>query len=140
MTSQAVRDDIRAAWATKMPECPYYDSTNRSPNNSSPLPNLWATFIFESSRERISIGAPLACYRETGSIAVVIMTRAGTGDSLAGTTAQQVVDRFVGYSGAGGYFLVTDIQPPQDGANDKPPKSEYYQTVVEMDYQFESYQ
>lgn len=139
MSSKAVRDDLRQAWALYMPELPYYDVINRTFAHNG-LPTKWATFLFEAARGKISIGCKPACYRETGSILVVIMTTAGNGDSEAGALANLVMQRFNGYSGVDGQFIVLEIQPPNDGNNDRVPKSNFYQTVVEFDYQYDTFE
>ena len=137
MSSPEVRQAVKDGWVTLFPDVFFADTNNTTPDPTM-LPPMWVTMLFEGSRDGITLGAP-ACYRELGTIAVVIMTKAGTNDAQSGQLADRIFDEFVGFVGANGYLEIVNVQPPNDGANEVPQKSEYYKTIVEMDYRFDKF-
>jgi hypothetical protein len=138
MSSKSVRDDLRQAWVTLIGDVPYYDTINTTPGTNA-KPDTWITMLFDGERERITLGSP-ACYREIGTVGIVIMHRAGLGDSASGVLADRILNHFSGYSGAGGQMIIIGVQPPKDVINDSPLKSEFYKTLVELDYTYDTYQ
>jgi hypothetical protein len=140
MSNPVVREAFRDAWSTKLPSLQYYDTINVKPP-AAPLPDVWATMLFaDPVKVRISIGSALSCYRETGTVGVVVMTKTGTTDSAASQQAILINNAFINFVAAGGFLHVVGIQPMKDVSNDTPIKSDYNKTVVEIDYSFDSYE
>lgn len=139
MSSKTVRDDMETAWQNLLPDVPFFNTSNRTPNHVS-LPPLWATMLYEAERQRITIGGEPACWREIGTVGVVIMSMAGEGDEASGILAARIMATFNSYVGVQGRMMITNVQPPKDIVNDIPPKSHFYKTLVEIDYTYETYE
>lgn len=140
MSSLAVKDAIRAAWDSLLPELPRFDIINSTPK-ARDLPPAWAGLLFDDSPlEPVSIGAGSACWREIGTCTVIIMTQAGSGDAVPGAMALLVRQRLFKWIGLQGFLQIVAVHPPKDGLDEDPPKRTYFQTYVELDYVYEVYQ
>ena len=109
MSSKYVRDEFRDSWTTKVPSIPLYETLNDDPDHID-MPDIWATIEFVAFNEsQIALGNP-SCRRETGTIIVVLMTRAGQGDSDALTAAETIRTAYRHWAVTD--LNITQVDPP----------------------------
>jgi len=134
MSSKYVRDEFRDSWSTKVPSIPLHETLNDDPDHSD-MEDLWATVEFVAFNEQpISLGSP-SCRRETGTIIVVLMSRAGQGDEDLLTAAETVRTAYRHWSETD--LNITQIDPPLSdrGFSD----GMWYTMSIDISYVYDRY-
>ena len=93
MPSKPIRDAVRAAWPTLMPDVRYIDTINRTMpyNPPMPLPPVWGTLAW-ATRDRRHLTMGLNPWvEETGVCTIVIVAKSGHGDDPAVSVATNVM-------------------------------------------------
>jgi hypothetical protein len=141
MTSLAVRSDIKASWPLRVPNVFLSEVDNTDADYIKGYPEIWAVLRYgQSAENRISIGSPgQTCFRETGTIAFRVYTKAGIGSIAAFQQAEAIKSAYRDYIGLSGYLLFTVISPPVD-LNAGESEGMWYASQVEANYTYEYHQ
>jgi hypothetical protein len=141
MPSAAVRDAFKAALVAAYPGA-YFDTLNTAPpflpdeGAGGAAPPIWYTLVWPGSAEqRVSLGGPAACRRETGQAEVWVIAPSGEGDADA-ITAADAVRELLRDKQLAPDLRTLDADPaihftPDDG--------DYFAAVVAVSYVFEFY-
>jgi hypothetical protein len=100
MSSEAVRASMRAAVAAKAPSVPYFDSVNRSErtlNDTQPLPDVWLTLEFDMERRGPVTMGSRPWVEEAGTATVVVLGKSGRGDADVASAASDLSRAFDGW-------------------------------------------
>lgn len=133
MSSKVVRDAFEAAWLVELPAIPLHDTINEEPDRET-LPDNWATVDYiPSSDQRVSLGEQ-ACWRETGTILVVVYALPGLGDTAAITMADQVRAAFRDWQDSTIDMEIDQADPPEGGAASD---GRWFAAAVSLTYQYD---
>jgi hypothetical protein len=99
MASESVRESVRAAWPTLMPDVRYVDTINRSlPYNPPlPLPPVWGTLGFDTTTRRIVTMGRNPWVEEIGVVNIIILAKSGHGDVTAVDEATKAMHAWDGW-------------------------------------------
>jgi hypothetical protein len=137
MSSLAVLNFVKAGVLNAIPDVPFYPTINSNPGRLTN--NAWCTIIpVASSEDPKSIGCKPALYRETGTIAVGVLTKTGAGPDIALAALEDVRDYFRDLYGLNGFLYVHTVTPPQDDTRGKT-DGNFYLMTVDLNYSYDFY-
>jgi hypothetical protein len=135
MSSKTVRDTFETAFAALLPTLPLLDTDNDEPDRHS-IPAEWATTDYIAyGEERKSLGET-ACWRETGTITVVVFVKAGTGSDQALVLADSVRTAFRAWKDSTVKLSIVEAVPADTGAASN---GRWYAAAVNLNYIFDIY-
>jgi len=116
-----------------MPGLQLYATINEEPDRNM-LPDNWATVDYLPSGDpQVSLGSP-ACFREQGTILVVVFVLPGLGYSQAITLADQVRDVFRDWKDPTSEIEILQADPPDGGAASD---GRWFAASVSLSYQYD---
>ena len=111
MSSIAVRNTFRAAFAAQFPTVPYIPTLAQRIDNIS-LPDLWVSDDFVPvGVTPMGIGQP-TCNRETGTYRVYVVGKAGAGETAVITQADLISRYFARWTSVDGNIRTNTSIPP----------------------------
>jgi hypothetical protein len=134
MSSLAVREEVRAAWLTLMPDVRYIDTINRSlPYNPPlPLPAVWGTLQFEvTTRRQLTMGTN-PWVEEIGVVNIIILAKSGHGDASAVEEATNAMRIWDGWYASGGDIYFQNVHAPRQLLEES--QGDWVLFVVPCDY------
>ena len=135
MSSKTVRDTFETAFVALIPTLPLLDTDNEEPDRGT-IPAEWATTDYIAyGEERVSLGQQ-ACWRETGTITVVVFVKCGTGSDQALVLAESVRDTFRAWKDSTGKLSIPEVVPADTGAASS---GRWFAAAVNLNYIFDIY-
>lgn len=136
MSSIAVRDALRAAWATVTPTLPYVETISQVVDPATTDVEVWGTFVFDSTARDSQTMGSKPWIEEQGTAAVMIAAYSGLGDDVVAQAAEDVVKGWTGWASAALDIWIHSVDPP------RPPDLEAigdtYRMVVVLNYRYQT--
>ena len=134
MSSQTVREAVRASWLTLMPDVRYIDTINRAlPYNPPlPLPPIWGTLAFETTTRRFQTMGTSPWVEEVGVVSIIILAKSGHGDNSPVTEATNAMRIWDGWRAAGGDIYFSSVHAPRQLTEES--QGDWVLFIVPCDY------
>lgn len=136
MSSIAVRQALRQAWAAVTPALLYAETINELPDPATVEASIWGTFVFDSTVRNDQTMGSKPWIEEQGVAVVVLCSLSGVGDDAVAQVAEDVVRGWTMWINDTQDIWIHSVDPPRPP--DPEAAGDIYRLMVSLNYRYQT--